>query len=109
MTTRQVDEEFTRFTYNISKIDKEAFNALNDHQRALFATNSAYLVEWTRLSTWASKNGDSLNSSSLLAAGRLIKNNIAINNDTITVVLVSILTIGSCLAFFIFKKRKNID
>ena len=53
-------------THHYYATAKAAFNLLNEHQRSLFTTNSAYLAEWTRLSTWASKNGDSLNSSNLL-------------------------------------------
>lgn len=53
-------------THHYYATAKAAFNSLNDHQRSLFTTNSAYLAEWTRLSTWASKNGDLLNSSNLL-------------------------------------------
>ena len=53
-------------THHYYATAKAAFNSLNEHQRSLFTTNSAYLAEWTRLSTWASKNGDSLNSSNLL-------------------------------------------
>ena len=86
---------------------KEAFNLLNDHQRKLFTTNSAYLVEWTRLSTWASKNGDTLNSSTLLVKGRLIITDIIDNNDAFIVILISGLTAISFTALIIFKKRKK--
>ena len=86
---------------------KEAFNLLNDHQRKLFTTNSAYLVEWTRLSTWASKNGDALNSSTLLVKGRLIITDIIDNNDAFIVILISGLTAISFTALIIFKKRKK--
>lgn len=94
-------------THHYYATAKEAFNLLNDHQRKLFTTNSAYLMEWTRLSTWASKNGDALNSSTLLVKGRLIITDIIDNNDAFIVVLISGLTIISFIGLIILKKRKK--
>ena len=94
-------------THHYYSSAKDAFNLLNDHQRKLFTTNSAYLVEWTRLSTWASKNGDALNSSTLLVKGRLIITDIIDNNDAFIVILISGLTAISFTALIIFKKRKK--
>lgn len=91
---------------------KTAFNALNTHQRSLFTSNSAYLTEWTRLSTWASKNGDSLNSNNQLSKG-VIANPISIINgktDTVTVVIIaSIFAFGfaSVAGYYFFSKRKK--
>lgn len=91
---------------------KTAFNALNTHQRSLFTSNSAYLTEWTRLSTWASKNGDSLNSNNQLSKGTTA-NPISIINgksDTVTVVIiVSIFALGfaSVAGYYFFSKRKK--
>ena len=90
---------------------KTAFNALNSHQRSLFTGNSAYTTEWTRLSTWASKNGDSLNNSNQLAAGAnpnpmsIIVGNSGNIVAIITVVaLISTVSIGG---YFFLKKRKE--
>lgn len=94
-------------THHYYATAKEAFNLLNDHQRKLFTTNSAYLMEWTRLSAWASKNGDTLNSSTLLAKGRLIIADIIDDNDSFIIVLISGLTIISFIGLIILKKRKK--
>ena len=87
---------------------KTAFNALNAHQRTLFTSNSAYLVEWTRLSTWASKNGDSLNQSTLLSSGKFDNGVANISNSSsliIVVVSASIFTIS--LGYLLLKKKKQ--
>ena len=89
---------------------KAAFNALNDHQRNLFTSNSAYLVEWTRLSTWASKNGDSLNQNKKLEVG-IINPVLSIISDNsfdliITLIMISIASISICGYFILHKKRK---
>ena len=89
---------------------KAAFNALNDHQRNLFTSNSAYLVEWTRLSTWASKNGDSLNQNKNLEVG-IINPVLSIISDNsfdliITLITISIASISICGYFILHKKRK---
>lgn len=94
-------------THHYYATAKDAFNLLNDHQRKLFTSNSAYLVEWTRLSTWASKNGDTLNSSTLLVKGRSIITDNINNNDAFIVVLISGLTIISFIGLIILKKRKK--
>ncbi len=90
---------------------KTAFNALNEHQRSLFISNSAYATEWIRLSTWASKNGEALNNDNSLAA-RMIINPINIVNagNTITiiiVIIVSSLSIAAFVAYFSLKKKKS--
>ncbi len=90
---------------------KEAFNNLNDHQRQLFTTNSAYLAEFTRLSTWASFNGDSLNNTTNKfeqfhgsdSSMELDSSNV----ETITIVILSITTI-SFFALLIYKKKKKV-
>lgn len=86
---------------------KDAFNDLNEHQRTLFTSNSAYNVEWTRLSTWASKNGDSLNATSILSSAKVVKLNITNGNNYIVIVLVSGLTIISIIGFFALKNKKK--
>lgn len=89
---------------------KTAFNALNEHQRDLFTSNSAYLVEWTRLFTWASKNGDSLNQNKKLEVG-IINPVLSIISDNsfdliITLITISIASISICGYFILHKKRK---
>lgn len=87
---------------------KSAFNGLNDHQRTLFTTNSAYLSEWTRLSTWASKNGDTLNSSSILAAGKLAYNKITQGGiSTAILAVIGTSTLSIAVAYFLFRKKKQ--
>lgn len=89
---------------------KTAFNALNDHQRTLFTTNSAYLTEWTRLSTWASKNGESLNGSNQLAQAPIQKvSDIVKSNTTGTIIIVvsSLITITAVGGYFFIRKRKE--
>ena len=85
---------------------KAAFNDLNDHQRALFTGNSAYLAEWTRLSTWASKNNDALNSVNQLV---VLDNPESINNDSTLIIIITICAISSCLLLgvLIAKKRRS--
>ena len=87
---------------------KTAFNALNEHQRSLFTSNSAYLTEWTRLSTWASKNGDSLNASNLLASnGNLTIDLIKNTNIVGILVIISLISVSSIGAYFMLKRRKE--
>ena len=89
---------------------KTAFNALNTHQRTLFTTNSAYLTEWTRLSTWASINGDSLNGSNQLAANRKVYllSPVINNNRVVFIAILSACGIAIISAFAFRKKRENI-
>ena len=94
-------------THHYYATAKDAFNHLNEHQRKLFTSNSAYLVEWTRLSTWASKNGDSLNATSILSSAKVMKLNITNGNNYIVIVLVSGLTIISIIGFFALKNKKK--
>ena len=91
---------------------KEAFNALNSHQRSLFTGNSAYSVEWTRLSTWASKNGDSLNGSNQLASG-VNQNPVSIfvgssGNVVAIITVIALISAASIGGYFFIKKRKEI-
>ena len=89
---------------------KSAFNALNEHQRSLFTSNSAYLNEWTRLSTWATFNGDTLNGSNLLASNKTKVEELARNNFNLgEITIISILSSCSLLSIvlFIYLKRKK--
>lgn len=89
---------------------KAAFNALNTHQRSLFTTNSAYLTEWTRLSTWASFNGDSLNGSNILALSSKvspINNVINVDNSVVIIVIISIVSLSTVGVYFYFRHKKE--
>lgn len=85
---------------------KNAFNNLNEHQRSLFTGNSAYLAEWTRLSTWASKNKDSLNNNNQLV---ISDNSNSLNSDSSLIIIIAISAISTCtlLGLLIVKKRKE--
>jgi len=87
---------------------KAAFNNLNKHQRTLFTGNSAYLVEWNRLSAWARASGDSLNGSSLLVSGKNMLN-IAIENkgSVLIMIILGSSTLALAVAYFIFRKKKR--
>ena len=96
-------------THHYYTTAKDAFNQLNDHQRTLFTTNSAYLVEWTRLSTWASINGDSLNIDNKLSksAFGLSSRNIEENNSTLIVIAIGVTSVLSLSVLLNLKKRKR--
>lgn len=90
---------------------KGAFNALNTNQRRLFTTNSAYSNEWSRLSTWASFNGESLNSNNVLTR---IENNSAFsinyaseNNITLIIVLLACTSLALISAYSIYRKKQK--
>ena len=88
---------------------KTAFNSLNEHQRALFTKNTAYSLEWVRLSAWASINGDSLDSNNQLGSNSINKISIISNNNYIPIVMVA-LVLGlttSLVAIYHFKKKKE--
>lgn len=89
---------------------KTAFNALNTHQRSLFTTNTAYLTEWTRLSTWASINGDSLNSSNLLSSNHYnsLLEIVTDSNEFIFVFALTVASLSIIACFIIKKKRINL-
>ena len=90
---------------------KSAFNSLNTHQRKLFVENSAYSSEYTRLSAWASANGESLNSSNQFGQhpnSSIFKIGSEQNNAYILIIILSLVglsTIGLCLYI---RKRKSI-
>ena len=90
---------------------KAAFNTLNDHQRELFTSNSAYLVEWTRLSTWASFNGDTLNTTNnkFEHAKTVQMINVSGGNAAILIIAISIISLLSMGGYFISKRSKEID
>ena len=51
---------------------KAAFNNLNQHQRSLFTSNSAYSIEFARLKAWAKANGESFSASNLLSQNNTV-------------------------------------
>lgn len=97
-------------THHYYSTAKAAFNDLNDHQRKLFTTNSAYLVEWTRLSTWASKNGDNLNSSNQLEIAVKPVNIIAssFNSDIVIILVIgTLISFGVIGGYLLLRKRRE--
>lgn len=89
---------------------KAAFNALNTHQRSLFTGNDAYNAEWARLSTWAAKNGDSLNSNNQLEKGtntNPISTVIDNGSEIIIVVVISVLSLSMIGVLLLIKRRKE--
>lgn len=91
---------------------KTAFNALNEHQRSLFTGNSAYASEFTRLSAWATANGESLNSSNLLSNSPTMSVlSIMNNNNQLSIILLVVVATISLSAvggyFYLHRKREN--
>ena len=88
---------------------KTAFNALNNHQRSLFTSNSAYSVEWARLSAWATANGESLNSTNKLAESSKTILQVMNNKNTSAITILIICLIGgvSIGAYFFIKKKES--
>ena len=103
------DEEHNYYGKNTETGAKYHFNQLNAHQRSLLSSNSAYAAEWARLSAWAAANGESLNSSSILAAARISPlANIVGNTNTIAVIVViSMISITCIGGYFFLRKRKE--
>lgn len=90
---------------------KSAFNVLNEHQRSLFTSNSAFNAEWSRLSSWAEKNGDSLNSSNILEANPNITSISSYNVDkssTLIIIVVVLTSITSIGVLLIVKRRRSL-
>jgi len=87
---------------------KAEFNKLNNHQRSLFTSNSAYSNEWARLSAWAEANGESLNGSNQLGSNsKVILFNSNNNSGTSIIVVVSLLSIITISSYYFIKKRKE--
>lgn len=85
---------------------KEAFNLLNNHQRVILSTNSAYSSEWARLNAWARANGESINNSNLLASN---KNTFDIEENLSMFYLIGailIISSGVVLTYFIKNKKR---
>ena len=88
---------------------KQAFNALNDHQRSLFTSNSAYLTEYTRLAKWAEILGEEFNSNNILEVGLVNPNSFDSNegNSLTTVIVISAFSVLSASLLLIIKKKKR--
>ena len=88
---------------------RDAFNVLNDHQRLLFTTNTAYSNEWNRLRTWAEINHESLNSQNKLGALEKIKEVTVSSNPSIAlVVVVSVISLSIIGGYFYFKNKRKV-
>ena len=96
-------------THHYYSTAKEAFNALNNHQRSLFTSNSAYTAEWNRLSAWAKVNGDELTNTNTLAKGSFAYDILEENTDNnITlIILISVGLLSITTLLLIIKKKKN--
>lgn len=86
---------------------KDAFNLLNEHQRKLFTSNSAYSLEWERLSTWAKIAGDDLNYDLIFESTATFNNDIDMSDMTLITSLTFALSGGSMLLLMVLKKRRN--
>ena len=91
---------------------KAAFNNLNDHQRSLFTTHSAYSAEWERLSTWATFNGEELNTTTnKLGRASYTPSLFDEENKENDLAIFAILAISASalLSLFIYIKKKRKD
>lgn len=88
---------------------KAAFNLLNEHQRSLFVSNSAYALEYARLSAWAKANGDAFNNEDTLAPGSRITLFINIDNSNMAsiIVIISMISIAAIGGYYFLRKRKE--
>ena len=94
-------------THHYYSTAKAAFNNLNDHQRTLFTTNSAYSVEYARLVAWASFNGDSLNTTSNKFVHFKDVQLLSFENKTDGMLIVVAITTLLVLAGYLFIKKKK--
>ena len=103
------DEEHNYYGKNTETGAKYHFNQLNAHQRSLLSSNSAYAAEWARLSAWAAANGESLNSSSILASARIspLANTVGNTNTIVIIGVISMISITCIGGYFFLRKRKE--
>ncbi len=86
---------------------KSAFNALNTHQRSLFTGNTAYSLEYNRLSAWAKANGDTFSNNQLVSANNMNVVGIESDNFSLTIVIIlSISCLGLSVLLILVKKKK---
>ena len=90
---------------------KAAYNSLNTHQKSLFVGNSAYALEYARLSAWAAANGEKFNSTTNNLEVARITPLIGDGNSfnaIIVIVIVSVISVSAIGGyFFLRKKREN--
>ena len=86
---------------------KTAFNSLNEHQRSLFTSNSAYSIEFARLEAWAKANGESFNASNILSQNNTV---FGIYESSYMEIGLILLCISTCFALttttLIIKRRR---
>ena len=100
------DTEHNYYGKNTETGAKAGFNALNEHQRILFTTNSAYATEWFRLSEWARINGDALDSNNYLSTKTSGLNHSILNSTyTSAFVVIGVVVLTSIGLYFLLKKR----
>lgn len=89
---------------------KAAFNNLNTHQRSLFTSNSAYNVEWARLSAWASANGDSLDANDTLGSSNISLIFFGKNGENpLTFVLIFTMIGALSIGAYLLIRKKKLD
>ena len=89
---------------------KTAFNALNEHQRSLFVSNSAYEVEYARLSAWAKANGEDFDSNNTLVKLNYADDLYNIESSDSSIIFVIIIASISTLTLtflLVYKKKKS--
>lgn len=86
---------------------KVAFNILNDHQRSLFTGNTAYSAEWERLRTWASINGDHLDSNNKLVNTANMINPISNNGNEVIIVMMIITILLIPFGLYLFRRKEQ--
>ena len=90
---------------------KYHYNQLNDHQKELFAHNSAYANEFARLNAWANANGEIIatqNSNVIVKQSNIfIGETLYANRSNIISITMLSLAAISCVEFVIFKNSKK--
>ena len=89
---------------------KASFNALNLHQRTLFTTNSAYEIEWARLSAWAEANGESLDQNNQLSKSNALIATKQNDKPTYMIAVIVFALVGLttiCIQTSIRKRKEN--
>lgn len=88
---------------------KNAFNSLSESQKALFASNDAYLEERARLSAWASANGETFLNGKFIVKDRIRPFFVDESKQSsiwiIVLSTIGILSLGAL--FFLVEKRKK--
>lgn len=87
---------------------KAAFNLLNEHQRSLFTTNSAYENEWDRLSNWAEINKDTLDEDFYLTNSKIysVGDVIGKDNKPMLLIIVAVAAV-SLIGVFTLRRKES--